>query len=266
MEAHLFLYNNSPCVAFLLLVEFLLFLYYQRMDYLNEGIKKLGIQSGADNGAADGNAAVQNLYDGLNTYINELELFNSAYDLVGADTHDDIIIRHVLDSLSAVPFLSGIISEYSKKGIKPLIADIGSGGGLPGIPLSLAFRDQSVTLVERMSKRCSFLENCKAVLNLTNVTVENEQAERLAQKRFDIVVFRAFRPLDKKMIKVLMRIIKPEGYLCAYKAKKDKITEEMDGIKEFIPGYEIVPLQVPFLTDNNEYERNLVVVRKPVDL
>ena len=94
----------------------------------------------------------------------------------------------------------------------------------------------------------------------------HEQAERLAQKRFDIVVFRAFRPLDKKMIKVLMRIIKPEGYLCAYKAKKEKITEEMDGIKEFIPGYEVVPLQVPFLTDNNEYERNLVVVKKPVDL
>ena len=246
------------------------------MDYLNEGIKKLGIQAGAGSDAATGagnsassdnaTAGAPNLYDGLNTYINELELFNSAYDLVGADTHDDIIIRHVLDSLSAVPFLSGIISEYSKKGIKPLIADIGSGGGLPGIPLSLAFRDQSVTLVERMSKRCSFLENCKAVLNLTNVAVENEQAERLAQKRFDIVVFRAFRPLDKKMIKVLMRIIKPEGYLCAYKAKKEKIIEEMDGIKEFISGYEVVPLKVPFLTDNNEYERNLVVVKKPVDL
>ena len=61
------------------------------------------------------------------------------------------------------------------------------------------------------------------------------------------------------MTKTLLRIVKPEGYLCAYKAKQTSIKEEMDAIASLIPEYQVQPLNVPGLEDS---ERNLVIIRK----
>ena len=141
-----------------------------------------------------------------------------------------------------------------------VIADIGTGGGLPGIPLALTMSDTDFVLVERMSKRCLFLENCAAVLGLKNVRIENIEAERIEQRSFDIAVFRAFRPLDKKMLRILLRTLKPCGFLAAYKAKREKIDEEMGAVKQFVSSFEVIPLKVPFL---EEHERNLVIIPKP---
>jgi 16S rRNA (guanine527-N7)-methyltransferase len=200
----------------------------------------------------------------LESYVTELRLFNSAYDLINTDDHDEIIVRHILDSLSAVPVLADYIAAHRSPDF--VIADIGSGSGLPGIPLAAVFPEIRFILVERMTKRCSFLTNCVAVLNLKNVTIENNQAERLAQNRFDVAVFRAFRPLDRKMIHVLLRILKTGGILAAYKAKKEKITAEMCAIGADVPDYDVIPLTVPFLTEQTapgeERERNLVVIKK----
>ena len=103
-------------------------------------------------------------------------------------------------------------------------------------------------------------------LDLQNVTVEENQAERLEQNRFDLCVFRAFRPLDKKMLKVLRRILKQGGKLAAYKARSEKIQEEMSALEAFAPKYAVEKLTVPFLTENTaegeERERNLVVIEK----
>jgi len=217
------------------------------MDYLEEGLKKLNINT----------VDLSTLKIDLEKYINELELFNSAYDLTNAENKDDIIIRHVLDSLSAQHILASLINNPETK-----IADIGSGGGLPGIPLALSLRNYNITLVERMSKRCAFLENCTAILKLKNVSVENLEAERVPANSFDIIVFRAFRPLDKKMIKTLAKMVKPNGYILAYKAKKEKITEEMDAIKNLVTDYTVEPLKVPFLTEDESYQRNLVIIKR----
>ena len=79
------------------------------------------------------------------------------------------------------------------------------------------------------------------------------------EEAFDIVVFRAFRPLDVDMTKTLLRLTKTGGYLAAYKAKLENIKAEMEGIKNLAKDYSIVELKVPFLTDS---ERNLVLVNK----
>lgn len=225
------------------------------MDYLHEGLTRLGY-------TAD---QYPQLEEKLEMYAHELEEANKKFDLVGADTHDDVIIRHILDSMSA----GKIIEDLYRKRVEVAgadavsVADIGSGGGLPGIPLSLSMPAVSFNLVERMSKRCAFLESCKAVLGMDNTTVHNLELERVPQESFDVIVFRAFRPLDKKMTKSLLRILKHGGYLAAYKAKPEKIAEEMEGIKGQIPSYEVLPLEVPFLTDGGAYSRNLVVVQRP---
>ena len=193
-------------------------------------------------------------------YANELNLFNSAYDLVGADSVEDILKKHILDSLAAVPILKQIFEKIENPSLLRL-ADVGSGGGLPGIPLAIAFPEISVTLIERMSKRCAFLENSVIALGLKNVKVLNIDVEKAPQKSFEVVVFRAFRPLDEKMIKTLKKLITENGYIAAYKAKEDKIIAEMSAISEFIPSWSIKPLNVSFLGSGKEKrERNLVII------
>ena len=198
----------------------------------------------------------------MEAYIKEIILFNSAYNLTNTSDRDELVVRHIFDSLAAWPK----IKELAKNSEAPVtIADIGSGGGLPGIPLAAAFSllpdfaDLHFELVERMEKRCAFLENCAAILGLKNVTVVNSEAERVPAEAYNLITFRAFRPLDKKMTKTLLRIVKPEGFLCAYKAKQTSIKEEMDAITALVPEYEVQPLTVPGLEDS---ERNLVIIRK----
>lgn len=193
-------------------------------------------------------------------YAAELNLFNSAYDLVGADSVDDILTKHILDSLAAVPLIKQLMAK-AENPAKPRIADVGSGGGLPGIPLAITFPNAHFTLIERMSKRCMFLENCVLTLGLKNVEVLNTEAEKAPQKAFDIVVFRAFRPLDEKMTKTLLKLPAESGYIAAYKARMDKINTEMSGIAKLVPSWCAKQLDVPFLgTGKEERERNLVII------
>lgn len=230
----------------------------------------------------------------LDKYINELILFNSAYNLTNTSDYDEIVVNHILDSLSAANLIKTFANRIAnnknavnesaanenaandtesentenaaakessvtanKKRIK--IADIGSGGGLPGIPLAIVLPQFNFTLVERMDKRCAFLENEKAILGLKNVSVLKTEAEKIPPESFDIATFRAFRPLDKKMTKTLLSLTKKGGIIAAYKAKLENIKEEMSGIKNLVSDYKIFPLEVPFL---KEHERNLVVIEK----
>lgn len=219
---------------------------------LIDGLKKCGILE----------EVAPELAQKMEAYIKEIILFNSAYNLTNTSDRDELVVRHIFDSLAAWPK----IKELAKTTEAPVtIADIGSGGGLPGIPLAAAFSllpvfaDLRFELVERMEKRCAFLENCAAILGLKNVTVVNSEAERVPAEAYNLITFRAFRPLDKKMTKTLLRIVKPEGFLCAYKAKQTSIKEEMDAITALVPEYEVQPLTVPGLEDS---ERNLVIIRK----
>ena len=222
-----------------------------------DGLKKCGIP---ENAAAP-------LAEKMEAYIKEIILFNSAYNLTNTSDRDELVVRHIFDSLAAWGKIKSVVEPVETTGTTAeslIIADIGSGGGLPGIPLAAAFAAAGIDkvrfeLVERMEKRCAFLENCAAILGLKNVTVVNSEAERVDAEAYDLITFRAFRPLDKKMTKTLLRIVKKGGCLCAYKAKAASIKEEMDGIAALVPQYEVVPLAVPGLEDS---ERNLVVIRK----
>ncbi len=241
------------------------------MNFLHEGLLELGFEAGEFSGIKT--LPLEIIEQKMEKYIAALQEYNAKFDLINTDGHDEIAIRHILDSLSALPEICAEISRRhgeflsGAKQEKLSLADIGSGAGLPGIPLAASLPQFHFTLVERMTKRCGFLSHCAQILDLQNVDVEENQAERLEQNRFDLCVFRAFRPLDKKMAKVLLRILKANGILAAYKAKKEKIIEEMEALPQN-PKYEILPLKVPFLTENTaegeERERNLVIIEKNV--
>lgn len=216
---------------------------------LHIGLQKLGFST----------QAIQQISEKLTAYANELHTNNHLYGLTAIHDYDEIIVRHILDSLAAYDELQNIKNAVYEHETPFFIADIGSGGGIPGIPLAIAMSDIDFVLIERMAKRCAFLEHCVSALDLKNVTIENKEVERIEQNRFDIVVFRAFRPFEKKILRVLLRILKDNGVLLAYKGKKQKIEEEMASVAPHISHYSIKQLNVPFLED---YERHAVCIQK----
>lgn len=197
----------------------------------------------------------------LEGYIAEVLEFNKSYNLMKADDADELAVNHVLDSLVAVPHLKELFLELSSSTGKSVLelADIGSGGGCPGIPLAIAFPEHNFTLVERMEKRCGFLSLVVNKLSLKNVKIECKAADMVKAESFDLEVFRAFHPFDKKIIKLLFRMLKKGGYLAAYKAREEKILAEMEEIETIVKDYKRIKLVVPFLED---HERNLVVIKK----
>ena len=222
-------------------------------DILKEGLSELGF-------AGD---SIPLFAQKLGAYIKELQLFNSAYNLVNTSGFEELAIRHVFDSLAAHDIINSLAADIRNVGVTRsgdiLIGDIGSGGGLPGIPLAVVFPQFRFTLVERMDRRCAFLENCAAMLGLQNVAVQKSEAEKIPHESFDIAVFRALKSLDARFAKTLLSLIKKGGYLAAYKAKKTNIENEMNAIRAVVADYTLTEVRVPFMKDA---ERNIVVVKK----
>ena len=195
----------------------------------------------------------------LDRYVKEIELFNEAYGLVGTNDTEELIIKHILDSLAPLRIISRLLKELcaiSADGSLPQIADAGSGAGLPGIPLAIAMPHCNFTLIERMGRRAGFLWNTKAALGLSNVTVEEGELEKTAPKRFNLITFRAFKPLDAKLLKTLFAACAEGGVIAAYKGRREKIEQEVSFLKDS-GRWEAAPYNVPFL----EEERHLVIIK-----
>lgn len=217
------------------------------MSKLEEGLSKLNIQFSAEQ------------LEQTKTYIAAILKFNESYNLMKADSEEELSVNHILDSLSAYDEIKKLIDERKSLSENITVGDIGSGGGCPGIPLAIAFPDTQFVLVERMEKRCDFLENAIRQMNLKNAKVFCTQADKVPAESFDVEVFRAFHPFDKKIAKLLLGMLKKGGYIAAYKARTEKILAEMEEVKVLIPEYKKIALTVPFLED---HERNLVTVKK----
>ncbi len=225
---------------------------------LMQGLTALGVPERGDAGnqSIAGIRGRVELVPLLDRYMDELELFNAAFDLVGADNRRDLAVRHLLDSLAPWKPLLAAMGLTDAAGGQTL-ADAGTGAGLPGIPLALLFPGFRVTLIERMTKRCSFLENCRALLGLTNVEILEADITAAPAGRFDAVVFRAFRPLDPAMYQAIASLARPGGVLAAWKGRRSKIDEEMAGLEALKPRWEAYPVSVPFLESD---ERHLVTI------
>ena len=210
---------------------------------LKEGLDKLGLEE-----------SESRILPLLERYVEEIELFNPAYGLVKVKDSRELIVKHILDSLAPLK----VISNLSKNSESYKIADVGSGAGLPGIPLAVCLPNTAFTLIERMGRRAGFLRDAVAVLGLPNVTVEEAEMEKLAitgEDGFDLIVFRAFKPLDSAILKGLFAILKPSGFLAAYKGRRRAIEEEMGSLQNL--SWEAITLEVPFLSE----ERHLVLIR-----
>lgn len=213
----------------------------------------------------------QSIISLLDRYITEIELFNPAYGLVGTQNTKELIIKHILDSLAPLGIISRLLTEHTGvSAAKPQIADAGSGAGLPGIPLAIVMQNCDFTLIERMKRRAGFLLNTKASLQLSNIMVEEGELEKTKPEHFTLITFRAFKPLDKKLLKSLFNACAPGGVIAAYKGRREKIEQETEGLinkskkgdVNIQPDWDILPYNVPFLNE----ERHLLIIRKTANL
>ena len=201
----------------------------------------------------------------LTRYIKEIELFNAAYGLVGVSDTKELIIKHILDSLAPLGIIFRLLQESSIEPPAARIADAGSGAGLPGIPLAISLPQCDFTLIERMGRRAGFLRNTKAALasslksGLTrdNIIIEEGELEKTSSARFNLITFRAFKPLEPKLLKNLFKACAKDGIIAAYKGRREKIETEMAPLEKFCGKWEAIPCAVPFLDE----ERHLLVIR-----
>jgi 16S rRNA (guanine527-N7)-methyltransferase len=124
--------------------------------------------------------------DQLLDYLALLQKWNHAYNLTAITDFDKMIAYHLLDSLSIVPFVLG-----------SNIVDVGSGAGLPGIPLAICFPDKQFTLIDSIGKKTRFIAQVVRELKLPNVQVLQTRAEEYPFKNtFDTMVARAVASID----------------------------------------------------------------------
>ncbi|MCQ4256140.1 16S rRNA (guanine(527)-N(7))-methyltransferase RsmG [Stutzerimonas stutzeri] len=124
----------------------------------------------------------------LLAYLALLIKWNKAYNLTAVRDPDEMVSRHLLDSLSVVPFV--VLSGRTW-------LDVGSGGGMPGVPLAIMFPDRSFTLLDSNGKKTRFLTQVKLELKLTNLEVVHSRVEQFQPAdAFDGITSRAFSSLE----------------------------------------------------------------------
>ncbi|MCQ2044136.1 16S rRNA (guanine527-N7)-methyltransferase [Stutzerimonas kunmingensis] len=124
----------------------------------------------------------------LLAYLALLIKWNKAYNLTAVRDPDEMVSRHLLDSLSVVSF----VAESGQT-----LLDVGSGGGMPGVPLAIVFPDRSFTLLDSNGKKTRFLTQVKLELKLANLEVVHSRVEQFQPaEAFDGITSRAFSSLE----------------------------------------------------------------------
>lgn len=145
----------------------------------------------------------------LTTYLQLLERWNHVYNLTAVRDPLEMVPRHILDSLSILPWLRG-----------PRVLDVGSGAGLPGIPLAVARPELQFCLLDSNGKRTRFLQHVATQLALSNVSIAHTRIEDFQPvDNFDAITSRALSSLHS-MVKWCERLCQPDGILLAMKGAK----------------------------------------------
>jgi len=153
----------------------------------------------------------------LNTFLQELERWNRVHNLTSVEGEQASIDLHLIDSIAILPIMREFLSSTQVQ-----IADLGSGGGLPAIPIAIAQPDWSISLIEAVRKKTAFLQNVKGKLGLTNASIYSDRVEQVATQepgKYDAVISRAFTSLDR-FLDLAEPFLKPGGLVFAMKAKR----------------------------------------------
>ncbi|NDU87965.1 MAG: 16S rRNA (guanine(527)-N(7))-methyltransferase RsmG [Ferrovum sp.] len=176
-------------------------------------------------------------------YLTLLERWNATINLTAIRDRQRMVPLHILDSLTVIPWLTG----------RKNLLDVGTGAGLPGIPIALILPQLRVTLLESNQKKVAFLRQCKLELNLNNVSIVGERVEQWTPELpYDTIISRAFSDLPEYVLST-RHLLEEGGELLAMKG-----TIPYDEINRLPADVvtKITPLHIPGLTA----ERHLIQI------
>ncbi len=174
-----------------------------------------------------------------------LDKWNRAFNLTAVRDPGEMVSRHILDSLSARPFLTGVS-----------ILDVGTGAGFPGLPLALVEPQRHFTLLDSGGKKIRFVRHVLGELALDNVVVEQQRVEAFEPADlYDVVISRAFSSLGE-FVRRCERLVATGGCLLAMKGRYPAV--ELTGVPGNWEVADSARLEVPGLTG----ERHMVVMHR----
>lgn len=164
-----------------------------------------------------------------------LAKWNKAYNLTAVRDVEQMITLHILDSLCVLPYLDGVTS----------VLDVGTGAGLPGIPLAIARSDISFKLLDSQQKKINFVQHVITSLQLPNVTAMHQRIESLqVSSPLDMVVSRAFASLDE-FVKLVANVCTDQTKIVAMKARRDVVMQEAKSLPNEFKLVNIETVTVP---------------------
>jgi 16S rRNA (guanine527-N7)-methyltransferase len=183
-------------------------------------------------------------------YVTLISKWNAVYNLTAIRDLRQMLVQHLLDSLSIVQPLRRRIDLDRAR-----IADVGSGAGLPGLVLAMLAPGLHLTSIEPVGKKAAFQRQVQAEFALTNVEIITGRAEAVHAPQ-DLVVCRAFASLND-FVAVTAGLCRPDTLIAAMKGTRAGALEEAEALP---PGFavELEPLTVPYL----DAERTLVLIRR----
>ena len=188
-------------------------------------------------------------------YFKKLVEVNEVMNLTSITDHDGVYNKHFLDSLS--------IAKAIDLNKEQTLLDVGSGAGFPSIPLAIVSNKISVTIIDALNKRISFLNDLAKELELDNVKALHIRAEEYAKEKrnsFDIVTARAVARLNI-LSELCLPLVKVGGYFIAMKSQdyKDELKEALNGIT-ILGGS--VEATIPFELPDDQGFRTLIIIKK----
>ena len=212
---------------------------------MSSGLGSLGIEG------LGLNLSLANIAD-LELFLEEMGRWNRVHNLTAIEGEENSVRLHLIDSITVLPMMRQYINIEN-----PAIADLGSGGGLPAIPIAILQPEWRLTLIEAIRKKTAFLQHVRGKLGLKNIQVLSERVEAVAKSHpghFDAVISRAFTNLAH-FLELALPLLKPDGLVFAMKAKR--ADEELQDV--CMDDWRLVadePLQIP----NLAVERRLLVL------
>lgn len=183
----------------------------------------------------------------LSRFADLLIKWNESYNLTSITSPKDVLDLHLLDSL-ALAKCSGDLLNGSKT-----VLDVGSGGGLPAIPLAIVRPELEITMVDAVQKKTIFQRQAISMLRLKNIKAEHTRVEQIKDRTFDVITSRAFASLSD-MIHLTEHLLAPGGVWLAMKGKFPQ--EEVDALPQN------VSISTVFTVENMKVERHLIALKK----